>query len=262
MLIAVWLSILVLWLLCAVVLIGMGSLFLRPLSPAYRLQDAFWAGLAAAVAILEVYHFLRPIDSLIAVLFLGFGLVGFLSSRTVLLRQWSTARTSAPWSLPVVLLVAFLVAVRAAGPCEHYDTGLYGSSLVRWTASYPLVPGLANLHGRFGFNSSVFLCVASLDQGILRGISYHLFGGLLLLAFAATVVPACERLVRGSSASLEDSFLFFLLIPTVFWIMRTEIVGTMTDLPATASLLVACANLLRGLERREQKGKKERTWLS
>lgn len=252
MLIVVWLTILLFWVLCGVVLIGLGSLLLRHLASAFGLGDAFWAGLVAAVAILEVYHFFRPIDSLIAVLLVSLGLAGFVFCRFVLLHQWKTFRRTTPSCSPMLLLVATLVAARAAGPCDHYDTGLYGSSLVRWTTSYALVPGLANLHGRFGFNSSVFLCVASLDQGILRGISYHLFAGLLLLAFVAMVAPACERLVRGGSIYMADGFLFFLLIPTVSWIARAEIVGTTTDLPAAAALLVACKYLLCGLEQKKQ----------
>mgnify|MGYP001809541848 CR=1 FL=1 len=35
-----------------------------------------------------------------------------------------------------------------------YDTGLYRMPMLKWIEGYPIVFGLANLHGRFGFNSA------------------------------------------------------------------------------------------------------------
>jgi hypothetical protein len=247
MLVILSLELILLWLFCGSVLIGIGSLIIRAPYFSGRLQDTFWAGLAAVVVILQIYHFFRPIDSLVAGVLVVVGVIGLLYQRIPLIRQWIAARRETPASLPAMFLIAVLLAVRAVGLFEHYDTGLYGASFVRWFTTYPVVPGLANLHARFGFNSSVFLCVASLDQGILRGISYHLFGGLLLLVFAAMVICACERVVRGAMISVRDGFLVILLIPTVFWITRTEVVGTMTDLPATLCSLAALTNLIGAL---------------
>ncbi|EMO63800.1 hypothetical protein LEP1GSC133_1179, partial [Leptospira borgpetersenii serovar Pomona str. 200901868] len=34
-----------------------------------------------------------------------------------------------------------------------YDSGLYHIQSIKWIQEYSVVPGLANLHGRFGFNS-------------------------------------------------------------------------------------------------------------
>ncbi len=40
-------------------------------------------------------------------------------------------------------------------PPLNYDTGLYHFQNILWNENYPVIKGLANLHGRFGFNSSV-----------------------------------------------------------------------------------------------------------
>jgi len=42
------------------------------------------------------------------------------------------------------------------GPPEIYDTGLYHLQAIKWIEEYAVVPGLANLHGRFGFNPNIF----------------------------------------------------------------------------------------------------------
>ena len=60
------------------------------------------------------------------------------------------------------LLCGFLVLLFAYGSSRgymHFDTGLYHTQSIRWIEEYGVVPGLANLHSRFGYNSAAFaLC--------------------------------------------------------------------------------------------------------
>ena len=56
------------------------------------------------------------------------------------------------WSLPFII-IATLVAI---GPITNYDTGLYHLQAINWIETYKVVPGLANIHGRFGFNPNCF----------------------------------------------------------------------------------------------------------
>ena len=44
-------------------------------------------------------------------------------------------------------VAAFWLANRATGSWLPYDTGYYHASTLEWFAQYPVVPGLANLHG-------------------------------------------------------------------------------------------------------------------
>jgi hypothetical protein len=241
-------SILVACLACSAVWMGIGFLILRRFSRDSSLMHAFWIGLGTVVAILEVYHFFSKIDLRITALISIIGVLGILSNRVSLQHQlariWQTERPAVVCGLAVSVLIAF----RASRICMDYDTGLYGLGVVRWCLAYPIVPGLANLHGRLGFNSSVFLCVAALDQGILRGIYDRIFTGLLVVALFSSIVPAWTRMFRPSPTSATDWFLSILLIPASCWLETREFVGTMTDLPATVCSLVAAAILFRTLE--------------
>ena len=60
-----------------------------------------------------------------------------------------------------------------------YDLGLYYLKTVRWIASYPIVPGLANLQGHMGFNQSGFLTTALLDAMLPGRWGIFLIGGIL-----------------------------------------------------------------------------------
>src|SRR5271169_2804473 len=203
----------------ALALIGIGSIVLARFGKEYSLRDAFWMGLAISVALLEVWNLLLAITPWATILLLGIGIFGFLANRSVLVShiQFTLQTSRGLFFLGVVF--AFFLAVRSCGPCQYYDTGLYGAPAVHWMQTYPAVPGLANLHGRFGFNSSVLLCIAALGQGVWKDLGFHLFTGFLLSALWATLLPTCARCFRGS-ASPADWFHGILALPAFFWTTR------------------------------------------
>lgn len=51
------------------------------------------------------------------------------------------------------IVIAFNISL---GPATNYDSGLYHIQAIKWIHEYAAVPGLANLHGRFGFNPNIF----------------------------------------------------------------------------------------------------------
>jgi hypothetical protein len=235
------------WALIALALIGLGSIVLALLSQDDSLIDAFWMGLAISVATLEVWNLVLPVTPSIALILLGFGLFGLALSRSNLRASLLAAWQDSPWLLLLGTAFALLLALRSCGPCEYYDTGLYGAPSVRWTQAYPAIPGLANLHGRLGFNSSVFLCIAALGQGPWKDLGFHLFTGFLLSAFWVTLLPACARVLRAATVSPADWFHTILAVPAFFWTTRSRIVGTQTDEPAAIVALIAAGILFAGL---------------
>ncbi len=245
--------ILLTWLLCATVCIGIGGLLLRGFRFPFSRLDAMWTGLAIITAVLQLYHFFRPIDLVVVYLLVGLALAGWFWNRTSLLRfsGASTSRFSIfhfPFSNFLLLFIAAaVIAFRCAALGEHYDTGLYGAQAVRWFITYPLVPGLGNVIGQLGFNSSVFLCIAALDQGPWRDLAHHLFAGFLIAALFASIIPAALRIFRAESASAIDWFFTLLFVPATIWGATSKIVGTNTDLPTSVVCLVAAAILFRAL---------------
>jgi hypothetical protein len=232
----------------------------------FSFSEAFWMGLAGCVAMLEVYHFVRAVDWVAAVVLAGLGAWGLVVSRG----RWRAGG----WGCAEGVLVfgaAAIVALRSAAPCEHYDTGLYGAQAVRWFTTYALVPGLGNVIGQMGFNSSVFLCVAALEQGALRGVGHHLFVGMLVAAVLGMSVRAGMRVWRGENliggekifvgesdacrVAGADWFLTLLFVTGAIAGAMGKLSGTNTDLPTTMVSLVAAYMLLRGLEGAEEEAR-------
>ncbi len=233
------------WLLCASALLGIGAIALRCLRLRMIPINAFWLGLAASASILEVYHLVRPVDSAIGLSLLVFGIAGLASNRALVGALLGDLRRLDRASIVLLLAILAVLAVRSSGPCNHYDTGLYGAATVRWLVSYPALPGLANLHGRFGFNSALFPVVAVLQHGFLAPLTFRIIAGLLVFASACLIVAPCVRLLRRESNSPSDWFAAVLLIPLAFWILRGDLVGTNTDLPASILSLFAIHYIFR-----------------
>jgi hypothetical protein len=238
------LQIFLIWGVIAFTLIGIGSIVLSRFGKDYSLFDAFWMGLAASIALLEIWNLLLPITSSTSVLLFCGGVLGFLVNRSILFNLLKTTLQSSPRVILLAIVIVLFIAFRSAGSCDYYDTGLYGASAVRWIQTYPAVPGLANLHGRLGFSSSVFLFIAALQQGPWRDLALHLFSGFILAALCLTILPAWARVAAKPSASPADWFHCILAIPAIFWATRSKIVGTLTDEPAAIACLVAAGIFL------------------
>jgi hypothetical protein len=243
------------WAVMAIALIGAGSIFRALLNEDSLFGDAFWMGLSVSVGVLEIWNLFLPITSSVTILLLCAGLSGLVVNRALLLDNLRSRSRPSGWLILSGVAIVLFIAFRASGPCDHVDTGLYGASAVRWILTYPAVPGLANLHGRLGFNSSVFLCIAALEQGAWKDLAHHLFTGFVVAAMCITILPACARVIGRSPASPSDWFHSILAIPVFFWATRSRIVGTQTDEPATIACLVAAGIVFDAL--RPRKGDSE-----
>jgi hypothetical protein len=244
------------WVVFAITLVGIGSLLLSRFSRNFLLTDSFWMGLAASVAVLEIWNLAFAVTLSTTLCLFCLGVLGLVINRSSFWRDLKSVWEGSPW-LPIIgIALVLLLALRACGPCEYYDTGLYGAPAVRWIQTYPTVPGLANLHGRFGFNSSVFLCIAALGHGPWKDLGFHLFTGFMLAAMWATLLPALTRVIRRTETSPADWFYTILAVLALFWTTRSRIVGTQTDEPATVVCLIATGILFEYLCRKNEREKR------
>jgi hypothetical protein len=91
-----------------------------------------------------------------------------------------------------------------------YDTGLYHLQTFMWNSQFPITPGLANLHGRLAFNSTLFL-IAPLDDR--AGVGW--ISNLVALAF---VLMSCyARLALVALHSIEYWFITLSIMMLALW---------------------------------------------
>lgn len=243
--------ILLTWLVLAAALAGTGLAFQRQFGIRRITADgvlvAFWLGFCGAILLLQIWHLVFAVSWQPGAILAVAGLYGWGSNRKGV-RDWlASVDWRLAWPVPVVLaLAAVWTANRAMGPQSAYDSGVYHIQAMRWVQSYPIVPGLGNLHGRLAFNSASSLYAAMLAIGPWHDRVEHVANGALLLALLIQILIAAFRLRDRSLASVSTSFDFLLLTPVVAMIVNSVYVSSLNyDTSVTVLLFVAASRLHR-----------------
>lgn len=217
------------WLLEFFLFLGVGILFQRAFVRGRSLgvMGTLWMGIITLMAFLQILHLFFPINGVVLILFVLTGVLGWIFSKPwrqeVLPGLRTTIQTVERRRLGVFVLIFTAVCLLAAIRCSwetlriEGDTALYHWNLVRWANDYPAVPGLANLHNRFGFNSSYLLWSAMIDNFWGDRRSAMLMPGFLVVVLALQWF-AC--LLLETRRSLLTVRLYSLLtLPYFIWLM-------------------------------------------
>ncbi|TWW00697.1 LIC_10190 family membrane protein [Chitinophaga pinensis] len=70
-----------------------------------------------------------------------------------------------------------------------YDEGLYYAQFIKWMQHFKIVPGLANLHERFGFNSHWHVLSAVFNFSWLTGVADNHINGVVYLLTLLYLLP-------------------------------------------------------------------------
>lgn len=215
------------WVLFMLLFSGLGitvfKLLGKPLKTGWDWLDSFWLGWALALAVLQFWHFIFPVNAAILLLF-AFLAVGQLFSQRSAAAQLIIQLRSEKAYLLIMALLALWMSNRALAMPIAYDTGFRDIQAVMWIDTYPIVPGLGNLFSSLAFNHSVYLYDALLDVSVWSGRSHHIATGLLLMAYLAHAVRSAVRLWKCQAvAAVRWSWIFsaltipLLLFYTVGW---------------------------------------------
>lgn len=205
------------WILLASVIGGLGLAGRRALGLRVRTGGetltAFWVGFALLIGFLQGWHLLWRIDLATLAVVAALGIAGLAWNGRDLARI-ARQRGPARWTLLAFALLAGLwTAARASGPVANYDTGLYHLSIVRWITTYPVVPGLGNLHTRLAYNNSSFLYSALLDAWPWRHQVCHVGNGLLGWVLLVQGLAGLQSLAGPTRERSPGLFYGLLLAP-------------------------------------------------
>lgn len=110
---------------------------------------------------------------------------------------WNEFKNQPAVCLVGLALVSSMILVLNAGPAIMDDTDSYHVQMIKWVQEYGTVPGLANLHGRFGFNSSWFIAIGMLSPKMGSINHYLVLNGVVSFWL-------CQYLFEKMSAALTD----------------------------------------------------------
>lgn len=158
-----------------------------------------WMGWAISLFILQLLHLVFPLNLYVVLPVLVLGIIFSIPHFAKITE--SSPRFSV---IKKVLLLCFCIAAlgvlywissRSMLAPTNYDSGLYHFNKIRWINTYPVVPGLGNLHGRLAFNQSMQTFVAALNFYPFFGHGYSIANSFLFLLVLATFLdtlrPVC-----------------------------------------------------------------------
>lgn len=155
------------WLITTFIFLSFGNILVSIWNKVLRNDDSFsffdtfWLGLCSVGVFLLVTSLIFPINIYISVLLIAISLLywGFNYRKGVRLVNSIREKISClPLLLKVLLpvLAILIIASNLKNPVT-YDANLYYFQTLMWNEQYSVVPGLGNLHSRFGFNSTFLL---------------------------------------------------------------------------------------------------------
>jgi hypothetical protein len=182
-----------------------------------------------------------PLAGLANVLILAGGLLLWGLQRSIIytaMKRWRQQMGQEPLIVKAVfgLLLVFALYLSSRQSLA-YDEGLYYIQFIKWMQQYPAVPGLANLHERFGFNSHWHVISALFNWSFITGQAVNQLNGLLYLLVAIYLLSALGAAPRDISWWMKAGLLAGMHLPVV-------LVYNMTAPAADMAVFYLCALLL------------------
>ena len=161
-----------------------------------------------------ILNFFFPLNPEIILLILLGGIFSAYTFRDQIITDLSQSDRIVIFTCSILVLILIPLIWR-----NYYDTGLYHIPAMRWTLESPLTVGLANLHGRFGFNSLWIPLVSVIDGfTIILNDPIFLLNGIMTVFFCSIAAMRSIRSYKEHiSLQFSDIFLLFSLIPIVLY---------------------------------------------
>ncbi|EJO76918.1 hypothetical protein Q2295_09400 [Leptospira interrogans] len=153
------LAILISAILSLYIFISFGILAEKILKVKFQFTDRILVGLSVTNTLVSLVSLFLPITILVLFIFLSFCFVFlYFERKNLKLLMFGLIHKN----IIVIITFPFLLSalVFSLNPPFAYDSGLYHIQSIKWIQEYSVVPGLANLHGRFGFNPNIFTIFA------------------------------------------------------------------------------------------------------
>lgn len=245
------------WLYIFLVSFSVGFLATRLINWVWRGKEVFTIpldfmlmfGLSILGGAMALVSLISPIGITTNAIIYAASFLGLFAFKREVVEYWrwigTELKTFNYWSLYILCVGGgLLMLVYAASEPFEYDTGLYHAQTIMWNESYPVVPGLGNLHGRFAFNSAHFILEAFFQLSPLKSGVFFTLNSFLL----AMVLVRCALGTIGSLRDLNWRMsYFYVLAGTIICVLTAPIASSAgNDMALLIIVFYAVLTVLRG----------------
>lgn len=241
------LTIIACWIFLFLVIFLVGKLFLNSrllsffkIAGSFKWYEYFWSGLFIVFGILQIWSIFLPVNiySLLFVVLLA------VISLIIFLKKGFKLPKNINYNFVLMGVVGlFIISYYASQQPYMPDTLGYHLNTVKWINLFPVVPGLANLHSRLGFNTSFFPFASMLNNWFMRDRVSHLALSLLV---AVLFIEFVWIFLKSKNRYLKLFCLF--VVPTiVISVVKTEVIASLYyDFALVILILAACIEFIQG----------------
>lgn len=225
------LSVFLSWLLIILVFFSFGDAFVclynkvTKRAELYTFVETFFIGLVVSCTIIGLLSLKFAANMTMALVFAAFSIVYLAVVKTKSIRK-NLGRFISHFSYfdyLLVLLGVVILMLFALIPPQFPDVYIYHIQNMMWNEEYSVVPGLANIEERFGFNSNIFLLYPVFGIRPLVGGYVYGFNAICLLFVLLFIIS--QFINRRTNLGI-----LFLLLFLLFIISYRMHVGCSTDL--------------------------------
>jgi hypothetical protein len=159
------------WMLLLCLILPIGFYFAHRINPGSGFFDTLsaWLGLLLLITFINFSQFFLPASSpLIVCLLTIISLGAFIRNHKIIIKDVKKSlilRSSNQLTNRFLIVSGFYLANLTLAPVGNDDSPLYHLGLVRYFSEHSIIPGLANIHNRFGLSSSIYPLSAFLKVG-------------------------------------------------------------------------------------------------
>lgn len=215
------------------------------------LFGVFLLGLVASTFYFNILSFWLPVNYLSLIPLAGISLLVFRRNRekyrqiSLSIRQQLNRLLSRPYLLftgcLLIMLFSFCIV-----PCINTDSKGYHYLSILWYEKFKIVPGLANVHGRYAFNPAAFIIQAAYSFTGLTGQSIYPLNPVLTSLFLFWILIRMLRHIHSYAG-----LVYFLLLIILCRPLLTFLSSPSSDPLVLICLFYALIRLFEVLLRRE-----------
>lgn len=193
----------------------------------YSFFDSFFVGFCFIGTMLNLWSIFLPTNIYALVALIIISILVCYKHRNLLGENLKKILLNIKSNKLVFLLILSIILIHllySVGIPKNYDSYLYHINAIQWIEKYAVVPGLANLHDRFGLNSSQFVLSSAFSFNAIYNQYIFIINSLCFLIFLVWIVLyAIYKKDVFSIVALLFGYFFF-------WQYYSDISSPSTDL--------------------------------
>ncbi len=165
------------------------------------IDQAVMVGLVALTTLCNIISLWSPMNIKINIIISGLIIIGlsvYRKEALLIIKKWQYEyRQQHLLSKAAFLLIIFIAIIKTAGPSLVDDEGGYHLPLIRWIEHFPVVPGIANIEDRMGFNPSIYMTNAYFSMGWLFPGGLYDVNSFLFIIFGYSFISGFNRFMKN-----------------------------------------------------------------